>query len=182
MPNYRRYYVPGGTYFFTVVTCGRRPILCTDAGRAGLRAAIESVRADRPFELTAVALLPDHLHAIWTLPAGDADYSGRWGLVKERFTRAHLAGGGAEVGVSRARRRQRERGVWQPRFWEHTVRDEDDFKRCLDYTHWNPVKHGLVSRVRGWPWSSFGRYVALGEYEPDWGSAGTADVSGAEWE
>ncbi|HEY1376065.1 MAG TPA: hypothetical protein VGF55_04695 [Gemmataceae bacterium] len=119
----------------------------------------------------AVVLLPNHLHTIWTLPPDDADYSLRWGLVKERFTRRYLKGGGAEGMISQSRRQHRERAVWQRRFWEHTVRDEDDLKRCADYVHWNPVKHGLVGRVRDYRWSSFHRFARAGEYEPNWGSA-----------
>jgi putative transposase len=83
--------------------------------------------------------------------------------------------------VSDSRRQRNERGVWQPRYWEHVVRDDDDFKRCLDYLHWNPVKHKLVSRVRDYPWSSLFKYVELGEYDIDWGSEGP-DVPGAEWD
>ena len=182
MPNFRRYYVPGGTYFFTVVAHERRPILDSDVARSDLRAAIRAVRSKHPFTMTAVVLLPDHLHAVWTLPAGDADYSGRWAKIKEKFTRVHLRRGGAEGGVSRSRRGRRGRGVWQERFWEHTVRDEDDLKRCVDYLHSNPVKHGLVSRARDYPWSSFHRFVEAGEYEPGWGSLKVPDVPGAEWE
>jgi putative transposase len=129
-----------------------------------------------------VVLLPDHLHTIWTLPVGEVDYPGRWGAIKEAFTRAHLASGGCEGLASSSRRRHRERGVWQRRFWERTVRDEDDFVRCLDYIHWNPVKHGLVARPKDYPWSSFHGYVESGAYDPDWGSAEVPDVPGAEWE
>ena len=183
MPNYRRWYVPGGTYFFTVVTHRRQPILTSDFARPILNQSFRHEMTRAPFALTAIVLLPDHLHALWTLPDGDADYSVRWKRIKEAFTRDYLAGGGPEAEVTPSRERRQERGVWQPRFWEHVVRDEDDFKRCLDYLHWNPVKHGLVQRVADHPWSSFHRYVALGEYDPEWGSGvEVRDVSGAEWE
>ena len=89
--------------------------------------------------------------------------------MKPAFTKKHLAGGGGEVTVSTSRRKKGERGVWQRRFWEHCIRDEDDLKRCVDYIHFNPVKHGLVQRVRDWPWSSFYRFVQLGEYTENWG-------------
>jgi putative transposase len=171
MPNYRRYYLPGATYFFTAVTHERRPILTTPFGRQCLRRALSAVRADRPFEIVAVVLLPDHVHTIWALPEGDANYSLRWGLIKERFTRLFLDGGGREGVMSLSRRRRRERAVWQRRFWEHTVRDEDDLKRCADYIHWNPVKHGLVKSVCEYAWSSLHRFVGGGEYDPTWGSA-----------
>jgi putative transposase len=169
MPNYRRWYVPGGTYFFTAVTFGRRRFLHEDAVRPLLRQAIEKTRQNWPFEIVAWTLLPDHLHTVWTLPPGDADYSLRWAKIKEDFTRSFLAQGGEEAVRNRSRRRHRERAVWQRRFWEHTVQDEEDLAACVDYVHWNPVKHGLVTHVRDWPWSTFHRFVAAGYYEPDWG-------------
>jgi putative transposase len=182
MPNYRRNRVAGGTHFFTVVTLRHRPILTTDIARPILHRALAGVQRKRPFAIDAIVLLPDHLHAIWTLPAGESDYSLRWAEVKEAFTRSFLSAGGEDGPVSPSRRKHPERSVWQRRFWEHTVRDEDDFKRCADYVHWNPVKHGLVARVRDYPWSSFHRYVESGEYDLDWGSGEVADVPGAEWE
>jgi putative transposase len=169
MSDYRRYYVPGGTYFFTCVTYGRRPILTTDLGRSSLREAIASVQADHPFEIVAIVLLPDHWHTVWTLPRGDARYPLRWMRIKEEFTKAWLAGGGSELQQSESRIKHRQRGVWHRRYWEHTVRDEDDLKRCVDYVHWNPRKHGLVPRVRDWQWSSFHRFVEAGEYDLEWG-------------
>ena len=170
MPDYRRWYVPGGTFFFTLVTHHRRPILCADIARRCLREAIEVVRADSPVEWVAIVLLPDHLHSVWTLPPRDAAYSIRWKRIKEMFTRLYLAGGGKEVAPNLSRLRHGERGVWQRRFWEHAVRDEEDLKRCGDYIHWNPKKHAHVTNVRDWPWSSFHRYVGLGEYSPAWGA------------
>jgi putative transposase len=157
----------GQVFFFTVVTHERRAILTTDLGRAALRAAIQTVRAERPFRVTAIVLLPDHLHAVGELPADDPDYSSRWRLIKSRFTRLWTGSGGDEGSVGRSRRRKAERAVWQRRFYEHTCRDEDDLKRCVDYLHVNPMKHRLVGRVIDWPWSSFHRYVRLGEYPSD---------------
>jgi putative transposase len=159
------------TYFFTAVTEGRRPILTTDLGRTALRTAIKTVKSRQLFELVAIVLLPDHVHTIWQLPHGDTDYSGRWRWLKFHFTRQWLAGRGDEGPVSRSRAVKEEHAIWQRRFYEHTCRDEADLKRCLDYVHVNPLKHGLVERVIDWPWSSFHRYVRLGEYEPGWGSA-----------
>ena len=169
MTHYRRNYVPGGTYFFTVVTASRRPIFQTDTTRALLREAIRRIQTKRPFETVATVLLPDHLHCIWTLPHRDSDYSTRWQQIKEGFTRAFLNAGGEEAVTSESRHNRRERAVWQRRFWEHTCRDEDDLKRCVDYVHWNPKKHGLVTNVCDWPWSSFHRFVTEGEYSADWG-------------
>ncbi len=170
MPEYRRWYVPGGTFFFTLVTYNRRPILCADVARRCLHEAIDKVRNAWPFQTVAIVLLPDHLHAVWTLPPGDADYSVRWKLIKAEFTRQYLGTCGREVPPTVSRLRHGERAVWQRRFWEHTVRDESDLKRCVDYIHWNPKKHGHVVAIRDWHWSSFHRFVSLGEYELDWGA------------
>jgi putative transposase len=183
MPNYRRNYVPGGTYFFTVVTHQRRRFLTSELARACLHEAVEKIRRKWPFEIVAIVLLPDHWHTVWTLPPGDSRYSLRIRQIKEAFTRRYLASGGGESEQSRSRIEHGLRGVWQKRFWEHTVDDEDDLKRCVDYVHWNPKKHGLVSSVKDWSWSSFHRFVTAGEYTLDWGRRDPApgfDV--AEWE
>jgi len=169
MPEYRRNYVAGGTYFFTCVTHRRAPILTSDLGRRCLREAMVKVRRDYPFEIVAIVLLPDHWHSVWTLPSGDDRYSLRWMRIKEEFTESWLKGGGIELSQSESRQKHRQRGVWHKRYWEHTVRDEDDLKRCVDYIHWNPRKHRLVHRVQDWPWSSFHRLVVAGEYDIDWG-------------
>jgi putative transposase len=183
MPDYRRNYVAGGTFFFTVVTCERRPILCTEKSRNCLHQAFAEEQRQRRFDIVGIVLLPDHLHTIWTLPAHDADFSVRWMRIKERFTRTFLAVGGEEGRPTKSRQRHRERVVWQRRFWEHTCRDEDDLKRCLDYLHWNPVKHGLIARVQDYPWSSFHRFVRLGEYDLDWGSKNPCpQYDEPEWE
>lgn len=159
----------GRIFFFTVVTHERRAILATDRGRMALRHAIRCVRAEHPFRIVAIVLLPDHLHAVWELPAADSDYSMRWRLIKSRFTRLWTESGGDEGMIGPSRARKAERGLWQRRFYEHTCRDDDDLKRCVDYLHINPVKHHLVARARDWAWSSFHQYVKLGEYPPDWG-------------
>jgi putative transposase len=179
MPRYRRNFVPGGTYFFTVVTQGRRSFLTEPLARAALRQALREVRARNPVAIDAIVLLPDHLHTIWTLPPGDDRYPLRWRQIKSRFTQLYLERGGVEAPVSVSRAVKGERGVLQRRYFEHTVRDEADRKRCIDYVHINPLKHGLVKRVVDWPWSSFHRYVALGEYTADWGSDPT--FYGDEW-
>lgn len=183
MSWYRRRTTSGGTYFFTVVTHGRQPLFESAPNRALLRAAIAAQRKHRPFDLVAAVLLPDHLHTIWTLPPGDCDYSTRWRRIKSTFTDGFLAAGGIEATISDARAGRGERGVWQRRFWEHECRDADDVKRCLDYIHWNPVKHGYASRAVDYPYSTFQKYVRLGEYDRLWGTGVTVEeVSGAEWE
>ncbi|WP_374402150.1 transposase [Niveibacterium sp.] len=173
MARYRRANVAGGSYFFTVVTERRQAILTDADVREALRAAIETVRARRPFRIDGWVLLPDHLHAIWTLPEGDADFSTRWRLIKSHVTRAC---GAAYFRADWLTDRRAEKGcgtLWQHRYWEHLLRDEADLRHHLDYLHWNPVKHGLVNRVADWPWSSFHRHVALGNYPLDWGLGAT---------
>lgn len=182
MPNYRRAYVPGGSYFFTLVTAGRAPLLCTDNGRVCLRRAIQGARVRWPFHTAAIVLLPDHLHSVWTLPAGDSRFSLRWAWIKKEFRKGWIGTGGAEQEVSPSKERDGRRGVWQRRFWEHRLRDETDFERHCDYIHYNPVKHGLVSCPGEWPFSTFLRFVRAGDYPPDWGceSKPTPDFGGLE--
>jgi len=115
-----------------------------------------------------MVLLPNHLHMLWRMDEQDTDYSLRISILKKRFTRAYLKSGGHEAEVEAGQMRHRLRGVWQRRFWEHTIRDAKDFRMHLDYIHVNPVKHGLVERPADWRWSSFQRYVDMGWYEPDW--------------
>lgn len=168
MPNYKRACVPGGSFFFTVVTDGRRRFLTDADARTILGDVFRECLKERPFELNAIVLLPDHLHAIWTLPREDSDYSARWGWIKKEFTKRWLAAGGVESQVSAGREREGRRGIWQPRFWEHTLEDEDDFEKHFDYIHYNPVKHKLVHCPRDWEWSSFHRWVKEGVYPEDW--------------
>jgi putative transposase len=170
MSRYRRSRI-GQTFFFTVVSDQRRPILTTDLGRQSLREAIVELRQELPFDIVTIVLLPDHLHTIWELPHGDTDYSTRWQRIKTTFTKTWRRNGSATTHQSESRLKRGEQGVWQRRFFEHTCRDQSDLKRCVDYVHVNPLKHGLVERVCDWPWSSFHRYVEAGECSIDWGSA-----------
>lgn len=165
MSSYRRWYVPGGMYFFTLVTYNRRPIFSSGYGRRLLRTAIEEVRSKHPFDIVATVLLPDHWHLIMKLPKGNTTYSVRLKQIKARFTTLWLEEGLPEVIVTPSQLERGERGLWQPRFWEHTIRDEDDLERCVDYIHWNPRKHSLVARVADWKWSSFHRFVDSGDYD-----------------
>jgi putative transposase len=169
MSTYRRYFVPGGTYFFTVVTHERRRFLTQPISRQCLREALKCIRAKRHFEMPAIVLLPDHLHVIWTLPEGDTAYSVRWKRIKEEFTIKYIQAGGEEGPRTNSRLLRKERGIWQRRFWEHTIKDDDDFEQHFNYVHYNPVKHGLVKGPRDWPYSSFHKWVKLGVYQPDWG-------------
>ena len=170
MADYRRCYVPGGSYFFTVVTERRAVILANALAQECLREAIRHCRQRLPFQVDALVMLPDHLHTIWTLPNDDCDYSKRWGIIKKHFTQTWLNGGGAEQSVTASNLRYRRRGVWQRRFWEHALHDERDYQNHFDYLHFNPVKHGLVKTVRDWPYSSFHYWVRKDIYTDSWGS------------
>ena len=160
--------MPGGTFYFTLVTAGRTPFLCNDRARPLLRSAIERCRAQWPFTIDCFVLMPDHFHTILTLPSGDTDYSKRLAWIKRTFTIGWLADGGAERAVTGAQHTARRRGVWQPRFWEHVVRSPDDRNRLFDYIHYNPVKHGYVKCPKDWPYSSFHRFVKEGYYDLNW--------------
>jgi putative transposase len=168
MPEYRRAFVPGGTFFFTLVTYQRRPIFHDERARLHLRQAIEQCRQSRPFVIDAMVLLHDHLHAIWTLPEGDFDFSKRWGVIKLTFTRSWLGDGGVDRLVSHSRQRNHRRGVWQRRFWEHVIRDQADYNRHVDYIHYNAIKHGLARCPHDWPHSTFHRCCGNGWYSLDW--------------
>ncbi len=156
MSIYRRNFVPGGTYFFTVNLDDRNLRLLTENIEL-LRGAFRYTYARHPFTINAIVVLPDHLHAIWTLPNGDADFSMRWMLIKSYFSRGLKI---AET-TSPSRQRRRERGIWQRRFWERTIRDEADFAGHVDYIHYNPVKHGHAPDQTAWPYSSYRRWAAL---------------------
>ena len=175
MPRYLRAFVPGGTFFFTVTLLERSRKLLTEY-IDNLRESFAKALQRRPFTVEAIVILPDHLHCIWTLPAGDADFSTRWHDIKARFS-ARVPRG--EI-LSARRLQKGERGIWQRRFWEHVIRDEDDYERHVNYIHYNPVKHGHVTRVAAWPYSSFHRYVERGVYTPEW--AADDNVRGLEME
>jgi putative transposase len=162
MVRYRRNYVPGGTYFFTVTLADHRSRALVDNIRL-LRSAFRTARQERPFSIEAIVVLPDHLHTIITLPESDADFSGRWRRIKGLFSREVAKTAGIKANSSG------EYTLWQRRFWEHTIRDDADFSNHFDYLHFNPVRHGLVSRVVDWPYSSFHLYVRRRWMPSDWG-------------
>ncbi|MFM9883130.1 MAG: REP-associated tyrosine transposase [Burkholderiales bacterium] len=175
MPNYRRNRVPGGTYFLTVNALDRKSRLLVEHIDQ-LRAAVGLVRRRRAFHIDAWVVLPEHMHAVWTLPVGDDDYSSRWKAIKTEFSKSlppteprsptHVLAG--------------ERGIWQRRFWEHTIRNDSDYCAHVDYVHVNPLKHGLVRRVRDWPHSSFHRFVAEGIYSDDWAGEAVPNIAAGE--
>ncbi|WGS87959.1 transposase [Methylomonas sp. UP202] len=165
MTNYRRFQYPGATWFFTVNLAERHGNrLLTDKIDL-LRMAFTQVKGRHVFEIDAMVVLPEHLHCILTLPAGDSDFSTRWGLIKAYFSRQVDRG----ERISKSREKRGERGIWQRRFWEHLIRDEVDYRQHVDYIHWNPVKRGWVQSVKDWPHSSFHRYVKMGVYPENWG-------------
>ena len=164
MPNYRRYRMAGGTYFFTVNLLERYPNDLLVRGIDALRSAVRGVLKTRLFHIDAWVVLPDHLHCIWTLPPDDSDVTTRWRSIKQTFSKTLPAvERRSDVRVARG-----ERGIWQRRFWEHVIRDEADYAAHMDYVHINPLKHGHVARVADWPYSSFHRLVEAGVYAPDW--------------
>lgn len=135
--RYRRHYLEGGSYFFTVNLAERNRRLLVEHIDV-LRDAVRGVRDRHPFQIDAMVVMPNHLHDIFTLPPGDTDYSTRWMLIKAGFSR-HLP---KNERIDASRLSKGERGLWQRRFWEHTLQNENDFCRHVDYIHYNPVKHG----------------------------------------
>ena len=176
MRTYKRVRIQGGTYFFTLTLAERRGNDLLIRRIAALRSAFRQTLADHPVAIDAIVVLPDHLHCIWRLPPGDDDFPTRWRLIKSRFSRQIPA----TERISDSRARRSERGLWQRRYWEHAIRDTDDYRRHMDYIHYNPVKHGLVNDPRDWPFSSLTRLIARGAYESDW--AAPVDVVGLELE
>jgi putative transposase len=171
MPDYRRAWHPGGTYFFTVnlLQRGTNDLLVTHID--ALRQAIRQVQSPHPFHVHGWVVLPDHMHCVITLPSGDSDFALRWRLIKSRFSKTLPP----SERRSPVRSQRGERGVWQRRFWEHLIRTDVDFAAHMDYVHINPVKHGLVKRVAAWPYSTFHRLVERGIYPLDWAGSAEAD-------
>jgi putative transposase len=171
MPNYRRLFEAGGSYFFTVNLADRRQSLLVDRA-AALMCAIHKVKHKRPFRLDALVILPNHLHAIWTLPEGDTDFPTRWRLIKTQFARAiPNTEPRSKVHIARG-----ERAVWQRRYWEHLIRDDGEYERLVEYCYFNPARHGLVERIWQWPHSTYHRDVRVGLFPRDFDV--TVDGSG----
>jgi len=168
MPDYRRAWMPGGTYFFTVNLLQRQDNDLLTRHIDILRETVTSVRQRHPFTIHGWVVLPDHLHCVIELPPNDADFATRWRLIKMGFSKALPP----TERRSSVRLKRGERGIWQRRFWEHLIRDEADFRAHMDYVHINPVKHGWVKRVSDWPHSTFHRLVEQGIYPPDWAGGG----------
>jgi putative transposase len=169
MPDDRRNRVPGGTYFFTVNLRNRRSNLLT-THIDQLRAAIRTAKSLQPFHIDAWVVLPEHMHCLWTLPEADSDYPARWQAIKIAFSKSVPA----TAPQSPTMIRRRDRGIWQHRYWEHTIRDDADYASHMDYIHFNPVKHGLSETASDWPHSTFRKCVAMGLYPSDWTATGAA--------
>lgn len=163
----------GTSFFFTLITYHRRPILCDEPIRTALRDAIQIVRRSMPFDIDGWVLLPDHMHCVWTLPPDEADFSQRWSQIKRRVSKD--CGHVYKLRGSDAAERRGEATIWQRRFWEHRIRSDIDMQRHMDYLHYNPVKHGHVEQVSMWPYSTFHRYVKNGVYPLDWGGSAELD-------
>jgi len=172
MSNYLRVYVPGGCFFFTLVTHGRQRLFEEDENVDRLREGLRSTMKKHPFQIDAIVILPDHLHTVWWLPPGDTDYPLRWRLIKH-----YLASG-----ILAPTNHRGEKRVWQRRFWEHVIRNEDDWRNHVDYVHYNPVKHRYVKRPSDWRWSSFERASRRGWYSSGWGALEPMNLCGMNFE
>ncbi|MCU0600432.1 MAG: transposase [Desulfobacterales bacterium] len=166
--KYRRAQTKGGTFFFTVVTLKREPILTESDNVQILRKSFKNIMVKHSFKIDAFVLLPDHLHCIWKLPDGDHDFSTRWRLIKSDFTRR--CDNKFKFMPLGSRADKKEQTIWQRRFWEHQIRDEEDFQKHVEYIHYNPVKHKYVSSPKDWEFSSFHKYVREEKYQASWGS------------
>jgi putative transposase len=162
--DYRRVWHPGGTYFFTVNCLKRNNNDLLVKHIEDLKEAIAKVKRTHTFKIHGWVVLPDHMHCVMELPEGDSDFATRWRLIKMLFSRSV----GKDEYISEIRQQRRERGLWQRRYWEHLIRDEADYQAHMDYVHINPVKHGLVKRVKDWPYSTFHKLVKQGIYSEDW--------------
>ncbi len=172
MSEYRRAFQSGGCYFFTVVTHERRPWLTETGALDRIRNAFRHVMRDRPFRMDAIVILPDHLHCIWQLPEGDEGFPERWRQIKRYVS----------IGMVSQQNVRGEKALWQRRYWEHLIRDEDDWRRHMDYIHYNPVKHGYARSPADWPHGSFRQSVARGWYEASWGESEPVNLAGMEFE
>ncbi|ARN73852.1 REP-associated tyrosine transposase [Oceanicoccus sagamiensis] len=172
MSQYRRSYQKNGCYFFTVVTHHRMPLFSDPDNVDLLRHAFKKVKTRYPFTLESIVILPDHLHCIWVLPDGDSDYSVRWRLIKTEVSKR----------IAASVNTRGEKLIWQRRFWEHTIRDENDWRRHMDYIFYNPVKHGLCKRPGDWPYSSFTHAVKKGWYKQSWGAEQPESIAGVNYE
>ena len=180
MPEYHRVYVQGATYFFTVVTYLRRPIFDRESSTELLYECLNAVGATTPFQTLALVILPDHLHTIWTLPENDTDFPTRWKRIKGLFTRQYHEKDLYPISISRISKGEKD--IWQRRYWEHLIRDDEDLERHYDYIHYNPVKHGYVDHPSKWKFGTYSSFIQRGIYQPDWGTLPPLSISNMECE
>jgi len=171
MSDYKRMRIPGVSYFFTLVTHNRNPVFTSPEHIVLLRESIQYVMTKRPFNIQAAVVLPDHIHCIWEMHDED-DYSMRWQMIKTQFSRT----------LRNKNPEWKQKAIWQPRFWEHAIRDKNDLHCHMDYIHYNPVKHGLVSSPSDWEYSSIHKHIELGLYDKNWGATEPDSVRGMEFE
>lgn len=181
MPNYRRIKIKGAKVFITMVTYKRLSILTSPQSRQILRYAWNLTSQHFPFSTDAICLLPDHIHALISLPEHESDYSTRIREIKRLFTKGYLISNGKQEERNQSRLDKNEASVWQRRFWDHIIRDDIDYQNHFDYIHYNPIHHGLVDNVASWQWSSFHRYVRLGVYDDDWGTNYSGKGKGSDF-
>jgi putative transposase len=172
MPDYRRVKIQGGTYFFTIVTHQRKQLFLHAKAPDLFLESLNHVNKFHPFSSLAYCILPDHIHLLWKMPVNDAEYSTRISEIKKKFSKYFIAEYGTSNFINQSQKNRGETGIWQRRFWEHYIRDEEDLERHINYIHYNPVKHGLVDQVNEWSASSFFDYVEQGYYTYDWGQGG----------
>ncbi len=166
MSKYKRIYLPNRSYFFTVVTYNRNKLFSNERNIQLLKNAFRYVQQRKPFKIDAICILPDHFHCIWTM-TGDSNYSIRWQMIKTDFSRQYR----------HKKPEIKQKKLWQPRFWEHVLRDQDDFHRHIDYIHYNPVKHGLVESAGKWRYSSFGEFFEQDYYDDGWGDVEPSTIA-----
>jgi len=175
MSHYRRANITGSTYFFTVVSYRRQQILCDESIRHALRKAIKDTQHKYPFTIDAWVLMPDHLHCLWTLPEGDADFAKRWNRIKRQVSIDCGREYKKEKWLTASKKKHCESTLWQRRYWENRIRDQNDFNHHMDYIHYNPTKHGLCERPNLWPYSTLHRCMKEGAYPLDWAAPDLGD-------
>jgi putative transposase len=176
MPDYRRIFIEGGTYAFTVVTHHRQPLFLDSTNLDILFTAIQKTQQLYPFDQIAYCILPDHIHCIWTLPIGDSNYPIRWKLIKSKFSKLYQDTYGLCQSSIKSRIKRGEVAIWQRRFWEHTIKDDDDLYNHINYIHYNPIKHGYVDNPIEWKWSSYSKFEMDGYYPDPWKEFSKIDV------
>jgi len=167
MPNYRRIFVDGYCYFLTIVTYKRTPLIIENIDL--LREGVKKSKAKYPYQIEAVVVLPDHFH-LMIRPKFALDYPKIISVIKQYFSKYCDPKYYQHITQSDSRSKAGYKPIWQRKYYEHTIRDDNDYTIRLNYIHYNPVKHGYVLQVKDWQYSSFHRYVKKGYYTLEWGN------------